>query len=190
VEYKLAQRSLPLTAGLVGVAAGVLFAGLGTCVLAWWRTYRRLLALAVVGGIAGPGVPAGAGAFLLFEVFFAPVNPYMSPTGTKYHDCDGAELTLTAYYRVHRQNRFQAIPVGIGTGVVLVVVATTLLMWHRGRQHTRARQAVVAGTEAVPLLQEAVTAHPPAPACPAVLRKPPPAIRRPPPVPAGLSDRS
>jgi hypothetical protein len=153
VEYDLARQRVTATAALLGVVAAVVLTGLGTWVLTWWRTYRRLLVLAVLGSAVALGAPAAAGAYALYQGFFGPVR-YYNKGPNPYYDYHGNPLSWVDFTVNQRANVVRGALVAGGTGLALVVVVTAFLVWRRGRLHARARQAVLDQT------QEVLTAFP------------------------------
>ncbi len=141
VEYDLTRRSVPLKAGLLGAVAGAVLTGLATWVLTWWRTYRRLLVLALLGSAIVPGVPAAIGAYFLFTGPFGPVA-YYKEGRTGYYDYRGNELTWVDYALTDRHTAARGVLVAAGTGLALVLGLTALLLWRRSRLQARAQQAV------------------------------------------------
>jgi hypothetical protein len=148
VEYSLERRSLPFTAGLIGAAVGVVLTGLGTAVLTWWRTYRRLLALAVACS-AVLAAPAAVGGYSLFQGYFGPVTQHSPGNPTKYYDYRGYEMSSMEFTLLNRQNPVKALLVAVGIEVALVAAMTALLVWRRVRVHARARTALAASAQEV-----------------------------------------
>jgi MFS family permease len=152
VERDFARHRVIVVAVLLGVVTGVVLTALGTLLLAWWTTYRRLLVLAALGSAIVLGVPAGVGAGFLYQGFFGPVKYYKGDS--QYYDYRGNALSWVDFTIDERKNIVQGVPIAAGTCLTLVVGVTALLLWRRSRRQARARQSVLDHS------QEVLTAFP------------------------------
>jgi hypothetical protein len=138
VAQNLTRHRVIGTAVLLGVVTGVALTGLGTWLLRWWWTYRRLLVLALVGSAMILGVPAAVGTFFLYYGLFGPIY-----YNSKHYDYRGNELTWVTFNLNERAAIAEGVIIAAGVGLTLVLGVTALLTWRRTRLQARARQAVL-----------------------------------------------